>query len=119
MLSRGQGHALSDLRLFDFSGSLVYFGTAAYAFEGLGVLLPIQRAMRNPERCPAVVTRTLVLASLLQVAFSCSAYVLYGEDTRSIITVSLSTESFPGGISGVVLVQLAWVCEVLLTFPLQ
>jgi len=110
---------LQDLRWFDTRGTLVYFGTAAYAFEGIGVLLPIQNAMCRPAQFPNVLVIAVSLVCALQTIFACCAYVCFGAHTKSIITSSLSGMHFPFGISGVILVQIAWVLEVLLTFPLQ
>ncbi|CAK0840627.1 unnamed protein product [Prorocentrum cordatum] len=108
---------------FALPGTCVYFGTAAYAFEGIGVLLPIENSMAEPNRLPAVVCYTLGGTSLLQIAFAGTAYLLYGESTsrrdRSIVTLSLSSGPALGGIAAVELVQVAWILEVLLTFPLQ
>eukprot|EP00913_Durusdinium_trenchii_P014530 g13631.t1 len=47
------------------------------------------------------------------------AYLNYRGRTQSIVTISLADGQIAGGIASVVFVQLAWVLQVLLTFPLQ
>jgi len=100
-------------------GTLVYFGTAMYAFEGIGVLLPLERSMADPDKLDRVVCWTMSGTCLLQVVFAGSAYLVYGAATASIVTISLGSGGTLGGMVAVELVQLAWVLEVLLTLPLQ
>lgn len=115
----GEAADVTTLRWFRPAETLVYFGTASYAFEGIGVLLTVERSMSKPDHMKPVIYATMVVAVSLQMIFSASAYVLYGDKTASVITVSLSRASFLGGTVAVQAVQLAWVIEVLLTFPLQ
>jgi len=107
------------VKMFEPRGTLVYVGTAMYAFEGIGVLLPLERSMAEPEKLDLVVGLTMSGTCLMQVAFAGSAYLVYGASTASIITISLGSGGMLGGMFSVELVQLAWVVEVLLTFPLQ
>jgi len=109
----------SEIRVFNLGGSLVYFGTAMYAFEGIGVLLPVERSMTTPDRCPYVVCSTMTVVTLAQMVFASSAYLLFGGSTASIITTSLTRGGVIGGEKAAVAVQLAWCVVVLLTFPLQ
>ena len=73
----GNGLGASSLRLFDLSGSVRYVGTAMYAFEGIAMLLPIEHAMAEPDRCAEVVCWTMGASCLLQVGFACAAYARY------------------------------------------
>ncbi|CAJ1332045.1 unnamed protein product [Effrenium voratum] len=108
-----------ELELYNLHGTLVYVGVAMYAFEGVGVLLPVQESMAEPHRMPEVVCWTLSLACLLQVVFASLAYLNYRQHTASIVTISLADGHIMGGMGAVIAVQVAWVVEVLLTFPLQ
>jgi len=109
--------AAEGLNMFDLKGSLVYFGTAVYAFEGVGVLLPIERSMASPEHGRKVVSVTMLVVTLAQLVFASTAYMSYGDKTASIITISLARGS--GGKVAALTVQTAWCIIVLLTFPLQ
>mmetsp|Transcript_87298 Transcript_87298/g.167906 ORF Transcript_87298/g.167906 Transcript_87298/m.167906 type:complete len:527 (-) Transcript_87298:80-1660(-) len=111
--------AAPSVKMFELRGTLVYFGTAMYAFEGIGFLLPLERSMADPDKLNLVVCWTMSGACLLQVIFAGSAYLLYGAGTASIVTISLGSGGMLGGMAAVELVQLAWVVEVLLTLPLQ
>jgi len=108
-----------SLLLYDRQGTLVYFGTAMYAFEGVSMLMPIERCLKHPEAMSRVVVFTMGGSCILQIVFAGAAYLLYLDDTASIITISLTTGSLIGGTTAVQIVQIAWVVEVLFTFPLQ
>jgi len=101
------------------SGALVYFGTAMYAFEATSMMLPIERSMAEPDRIGSVVCWTMLAIVCTQMGFFSSAYLLYTDKTASIITLSMSHGSPLGGVLAVQFVQVAWVVEVIFTFPLQ
>jgi len=109
----------ASVKMFETRGALVYFGTAMYAFEGICVLLPLERSMADPDKFDRVVCWTMSGTCLLQVVFASSAYLVYGAATASIVTISLGSGGVLGGMVAVEIVQLAWVLEVLLTLPLQ
>lgn len=115
-------HGSQEVVMFAPNGMLAFIGTAMYAFEGIGVLLPVERSMANPEALPRVMCWTISCIVVLEVAFASMAYCVFGEGTRSIITVSIGNGriSVPGGGHLVAQgLQAAWVLAVLLTFPLQ
>jgi len=107
------------LKLVQPSGTVVYFGTAMYAFEATSMMLPIERCMAEPAKIRQVVPCTMAALVVLQIGFSCCAYALYGEGTAAIVTVSLAGGDPLGGTLAVQLVQGAWILEVLFTLPLQ
>eukprot|EP00434_Breviolum_minutum_P031164 symbB.v1.2.027562.t1/scaffold2838.1/size69213/3 len=114
-----EGGVGQNLSMFNWHGTLIYVGTAMYAFEGVAVLLPVEEKMASPEKMPQVVCWTLLLITVLQISFASIAYMNYGAATQSVVTISLGQGQISGGTASVILVQLAWVIEVLLTFPLQ
>lgn len=48
---------------------LVFFGTAAYSFEGIGLVVPIERAMREKEKLPMLLRWSFVLIISLLIGF--------------------------------------------------
>jgi len=115
----GDGEWGPYIQLAEPMGTMVYFGTAMYAFEGVSMLLPIQQCMAEPDKLPMVVTWTMGATCLLQVVSAAAAYLLYGKETQSIVTINLIKGSPLGGSLVIEVVQLAWILEVLFTFPLQ
>jgi len=41
------------------------YSTAVFSFEGVGLVIPITEAMKEPERFPAVLSAVMVFVALL------------------------------------------------------
>lgn len=114
-------YGAKEVELAVARGTLTYVGTAMFAFEGIGVVLPVEQSMANPSEMPAVVWRAMGCACSLQLIFGVLAYLAFGAHTQPIVTVSIGDGSvfLPGGAFAVQAVQIAWIVSVYLTFPLQ
>nr|CAI5833893.1 unnamed protein product [Callosobruchus analis] len=70
---------ISTIKAFaDWSRLPLYFGTAIYAFEGIGVILPLENNMKNPQdfgRWNGVLNTTMIIVASLYT----SMYKLYDE----------------------------------------
>lgn len=103
-------------QLETFKGFSVLFygiGVAVYAFEGIGMVLPLESEAKDKERFGRVLGLGMGLISLLFGAFGALGYLAFGEETKDIITTNLG----PGVIS--VLVQLGLCVNLFITFPLM
>lgn len=103
-------------QLETFKGFSVLFygiGVAVYAFEGIGMVLPLECEAKDKERFGRVLGLGMGLISLLFGAFGALGYLAFGEETKDIITTNLG----PGVIS--VLVQLGLCVNLFITFPLM
>lgn len=103
-------------QLETFKGFSVLFygiGVAVYAFEGIGMVLPLESEAQDKERFGRVLGLGMGLISLLFGAFGALGYLAFGEETKDIITTNLG----PGVIS--VLVQLGLCVNLFITFPLM
>lgn len=98
-------------------GSLSMFfyglGVAVYAFEGVGMVLPIESETREREKFGKIVALAMASISLMYGGFGLLGYFAFGEDTNDIITANLGT----GTVS--VLVQLGLCVNLFFTFPLM
>lgn len=75
----------------------LFFGTAVYAFEGIGVVLPIENQMKNKSelRGPVGVLNTsMVIVTCLYIAVAFFGYLKYGEDVLGSITLNLPVEQW-------------------------
>jgi len=70
----------------------LFLGTSIYAFEGIGVVLPLERKMRNPEDfrgCSGVLNTAMVLVSSGYIATGFFGYLKYGDDVQGSVTLNL------------------------------
>ena len=66
--------------------SAVMLGMGIYAFEGIGIVLPCETAMKKPEKFSMVLVITLVISTVNYIAAGLIPYLAFGRSTCSIIT---------------------------------
>ncbi|XP_014506197.1 amino acid transporter AVT3B-like [Vigna radiata var. radiata] len=99
-----------------FGGWSVFFyglGVAVYAFEGIGMILPLESEAKDKEKFGGVLGAAMFLISLLFATFAGLGYFAFGDETQGVITRNLGA----GMISG--LVQLGLCINLFFTFPLM
>ncbi|WJX55932.1 Amino acid transporter avt3a [Trifolium repens] len=99
-----------------FKGFSVFFygiGVAVYAFEGIGMVLPLESETKDKEKFGRVLGIAMGLISVLFGAFGALGYFAFGEETKDIITNNLGQ----GLIS--IVVQLGLCINLFITFPLM
>jgi len=75
----------------------LYFGTAIYAFEGIGVVLPLENQMRTPRDMRGwngVLNTSMTIVTCLYIAVGFFGYLKYGEDVQGSITLNLPVEQW-------------------------
>ncbi|KAI5642670.1 transmembrane amino acid transporter protein domain-containing protein [Phthorimaea operculella] len=73
----------------------LYFGTAIYAFEGIGVVLPLENNMKTPEAfggCTGVLNTGMVIVASLYAAIGFFGYLKYGDHVAGSITLNLPND---------------------------
>ncbi|CAH1124156.1 unnamed protein product [Ceutorhynchus assimilis] len=75
--------AVTTMSAFASWGQLpLYFGTAVYAFEGIGVVLPLENNMKNPQDFGGwngVLNRGMIVVAILYTAVGFFGYLKYGD----------------------------------------
>ncbi|KAJ9470642.1 Vacuolar amino acid transporter 3 [Diplonema papillatum] len=103
-----------DFDLFNPSDFSIYLGTVLFSFEGVCLVLPIKSSMRNPLDYPKVLASVMLCLLVIYVGFSTVNYLAHGKDVETAVILELPQNSTP-----VLVVQVAYVIAIALTFPLQ
>jgi len=107
-----------DRKTFASWGQLpLYFGTAIYAFEGIGVVLPLENQMRTPADMRGwngVLNTSMVIVSCLYIAVGFFGYLKYGDAVSGSITLNLPVNEFLA-----TLVKVMMSLAVFFTYALQ
>ena len=74
---------------FRLSSYPLFFGLAVSAFEGIGLVLPVEASMAQPERFPSVLRNLMIGFTTLYVIIGALGYMAFGDDTHSIIFMNL------------------------------
>ncbi|KAD7479146.1 hypothetical protein R6Q59_008046 [Mikania micrantha] len=99
-----------------FGGFSVFFygiGVAVYAFEGIGMVLPLESETENKNKFGKVLGTTMAFIALMFASFGIFGYFAFGDETKDIITTNLGQ----GWLSSVV--QLGLCLNLFFTFPLM
>ncbi|EEB18930.1 proton-coupled amino acid transporter, putative [Pediculus humanus corporis] len=70
----------------------LFFGTAIFALEGIGVVMPLENNMKTPQKfigCPGVLNIGMTVVVILYTAVGFFGYLKFGEDTQASITLNL------------------------------
>lgn len=89
-------------------------GTAVFAFEGIGLIIPITEAMKEPERFPRVLCYSMAGITALFVAAGALGYAAYGSAIQTVVISNLPTDTKP-----VQAVQFLYSIAILLSAPVR
>ncbi|XP_002154489.2 proton-coupled amino acid transporter 1 isoform X1 [Hydra vulgaris] len=91
----------------------LFFGTALFAFEGIGVVLPIENKMRKQEDFFWVLDTSMATVAILYIAMGFFGYVAFGEEILASVTLNLPKLPF------YVIVKLSYTLAIFLTYFIQ
>ncbi|XP_067621826.1 proton-coupled amino acid transporter-like protein CG1139 isoform X4 [Eurosta solidaginis] len=95
----------------------LYFGTAIYAFEGIGVILPLENNMKRPEDfggTTGVLNTGMTVVACLYTTVGFFGYLKYGENVKGSITLNLPSDQLLSQ-----LVRIAMAIAIFLSYTLQ
>ncbi|CAK9137037.1 unnamed protein product [Ilex paraguariensis] len=101
-------HAFGGLNVFIYG-----LGVAVYAFEGVGMVLPLESEMKQKNKFGKILGLSMAFISLMYGGFGVLGYFAFGEDTKDIITTNFGH----GFVS--VLVQIGLCINLFFTVPLM
>ncbi|OSC98291.1 hypothetical protein PYCCODRAFT_1471204 [Trametes coccinea BRFM310] len=110
MAKRGHAH----VELFNAKDWPLLIGTAVFSFEGIGLVIPITDAMKEPRKFPKVLTGVMLFLMVLFCGGGVMSYLTFGADVKTVVIVNLDTTS-----KFTQAVQFLYSLAILLSVPLQ
>ncbi len=89
-------------------------GFSVYAFEGIGVILPVMDTCACPEKYPKILLLVLVVLTSTYIFFGQYCYTVYGNE----LTTPIVTENLPKGDIFVNVVKVLFCFNLIFTYPL-
>ena len=105
---------LADITLFNQKDWTLFIGTAIFTFEGIGLIIPIQESMKQPEKFPKVMFAVMIIISTIFITMGAFSYAAYGSKTETVVLLNLPQDS-----KMVNTVQFLYSVAILLSTPLQ
>ncbi|CAO3671601.1 unnamed protein product [Umbelopsis vinacea] len=100
--------------LINPSSFALMIGTATFSFEGIGLVIPIVEAMKEPERFPTVIIVGMAVVTTVYITVATLSYLAYGDLIQAAVISNLPQ---PNNLS--ISVQLLYSLAIILTAPLM
>ena len=74
-----------------------FSSTVIFAMEGIGVVMPVENAMKKPEHflgCPSVLVIAMGFIMILYTTLGLFGYFRYGDTLRGSITLNLPVDEW-------------------------
>lgn len=99
---------------FNDNNWTIFIGTAIFAFEGIGLIIPIQDSMKHPQDFPLVLSLVIGTVTMFFIIVGTIGYLAYGKYIETVILLNLPQNSI-----FVNLIQLFYSMAIMLSTPLQ
>lgn len=106
--------AAPSMVLFNPSAFTLTIGSAIFTFEGIGLILPIQSSMKQPEKFPYLLYLVMFIITIIFTSVGALCYATFGDETKIQII-----SNFPQDSKLVNAVQFLYSMAVLVGEPVQ
>ena len=106
----------TDTEVLNHKTYLTAIGLAAYTFEGIGIIIPIMETTTRPDLYPKILSGVVILVTFIYLFFGNLMYFSFGKERvgeEPLITEIMPTKDIP-----IALVDVIWIINLLITFPL-
>lgn len=100
--------------MFNRESFPLMIGTAVFAFEGIGLVIPITESMKEPQKFPGVLSGVMVGLTALFAGAGACGYAAFGREVQTVVLVNLPQED-----KFVNAVQFLYSMAIMLSTPLQ
>ncbi|KAH9944868.1 transmembrane amino acid transporter protein-domain-containing protein [Amylocystis lapponica] len=107
-------NGVSHVEYFNPKDWPLLIGTAVFSFEGIGLVIPITDAMKEPRKFPAVLTGVMLFLMVLFCGGGVMSYLTFGANVQTVVIVNLDTSS-----KLTQTVQFMYSLAIMLSVPLQ
>jgi solute carrier family 36 (proton-coupled amino acid transporter) len=98
-----------------FSGIPIFFGIALFSYEGVGVILPMRRSMKDPQAFGLVLDAAFIVMTILELAFGVIGYAGFGDQ----VNPNSITMNLPKGTIWAPIAQVLLATSIFCTYPVQ
>ncbi|KAG1860406.1 amino acid transporter [Suillus subluteus] len=105
---------IAKVQMFNPKDFPLFVGTAVFSFEGIGLVIPITDAMREPRKFPKVLTGVMISLLFLFGGGGALSYLTFGSNVNTVVLVNLDQTS-----KLTQSVQFLYSLAILLSIPLQ
>ncbi|XP_054290413.1 proton-coupled amino acid transporter-like protein pathetic, partial [Macrosteles quadrilineatus] len=100
----------------------LFFGTAIFALEGIGVVMPLENNMKTPENflgCPGVLNIGMFVTVMLYSILGFLGYLRFGAATKGSITLNLPDELLAQSVKVMIAIAIFFTYALQFYVPLE
>lgn len=104
---------------YDYTRWPLFLATTIYAFEGIGVVLPLENKMKTPQAFlpwNGVLNTTMIITCCLYISLGFYGYLKYGNDCLGSITLNLPSELWINDVARVMFSVAMFITYALMLF---